>query len=73
MGGHLLLKYLKARGQNPNLQVVFCWQLARPLSSEQARVATFSLIVPREQAGEVFVRADLGLLDREVRCARIGD
>jgi len=71
--GHLLLKYLEARGQNPSPQVVFCWQLARSLSSEQARVATFSFIVPGEQAGEVFVRADLGLLDREVRNATICD
>jgi hypothetical protein len=36
-------------------------------------VAIFSFIVPREQAGEVFVRADLGLLDREVRNATICD
>ena len=72
-GGHLLLKYLEARGQKPNPQVVFCWQLVRSLSSELARVAVFSFIVPREQAGEVFVRADLSLLDREVRNATIGD
>jgi hypothetical protein len=72
-GGHLLLKYLEARGQKPNQQVVFCWQLVRSLSSELARVAVFSFIVPREQAGEVFVRADLSLLDREVRNATIGD
>jgi hypothetical protein len=71
--GHLLLKYLEARGQNPNPRVAFCWQLARPLSSEQARVAILSFVVPREQAGEVFVRADLGLLDREVRNATLCD
>ena len=72
-GGHLLLKYLEARGQNPNPQVTFSWRLARSLSSEQARVAVLSFSVPREQAGEVFVRADLALLDREVRKATIGD
>ena len=70
-GGHLLLKYLEAR--NPNTQVTFCWRLARSLSSEQARVAVLSFTVPREQAGEVFVRADLALLDREVRKATLGD
>jgi len=72
-GGHLLLKYLETRGQKPNLQVVFCWHIARSLSPEQSRVAVFSFTVPREQAHEIFVRADLALLDREVRNATIGD
>jgi hypothetical protein len=71
--GHLLLKYLEARGRNPNPQVAFCWHIARSRSPEQSRVAVFSFTVPREQAHEIFVRADLALLDREVRNATIGD
>ncbi len=70
-GGSQLLKYLETRGESSSRQVVFCWQLARWLQSGQARVATFAFSVPAEQAGEVYVRADLALLDREIRAAVI--
>ena len=69
----LLLKYLETRGQRPDQQIVFCWQLAGLLSSPQARMAVFAFSVPAEQAGEVFVQADLALLDREIRAAAFGD
>ena len=72
-GGLQLLKYLESRGGGSDQQVVFCWQLARLLSSGQARVASFAFSVPGEQAGEVYVRADLALLDREIREAAICD
>lgn len=71
--GKLLLKYLEARGQAPNQQIVFTWHLACLLPSQQAGMAVFAFSVPAEQAGEVFVQADLALLDREIRAAAFGD
>lgn len=68
----LLLKYLETRGQAPHQRIVFCWHLARLLPSRQAQMAVFAFAVPAGQAGEVFVQADLALLDREVRAARLG-
>lgn len=69
--GNLLLKYLEARGQNPD-QIVFYWRLARLLPSQRALTAVCAFSVPAEQAGEVFVQTDLALLDREIRAASLG-
>lgn len=71
--GKLLLKYLETRGQRPSQQIVFCWQLAGLLSTPQPRIAAFAFSVPAEQAGEVYVQADLALLDREIRAATFRD
>jgi len=69
--GNLLLKYLEAGGPSAD-QVVFYWQLARLLPSQPALMAVCAFSVPAEQAGEVFVQADLALLDREIRAASLG-
>ncbi len=68
--GNVLLKCLDIRGRGPTEEIVYCWHLARLLPSRQAHMAVFALSVPAEQAGEVFVQADLALLDREIHAAR---